>query len=243
MCASCFLAGQFSIEWAMVDDEEGIMLITDQPEDNIVELPTTTDDIKPYNEAQKSSYYAQWMWYLKSREGYIYKEYLCPAGKRTVGYGHNIDAHGYKYCGKYLSHGKISYKAATELLKDDAERQCNWLLKEMPYLTKNQALAVTSLLLNCGSAKIQYTHGNRSLGESTFWKRLRNKQTPNFLVYCKYKTPSGNVVKSPNLVNARKFEQALFEKDYETVKSLGEHYRQIVASRDIGDARKRGLLN
>jgi GH24 family phage-related lysozyme (muramidase) len=239
-------AGQLSYDWAIADSEEGIMLITDQPGQeeaaDIVSLPATAhEDIEL--PATQDSTYAYWLWYLKSREGYVYKEYKCPAGKTTVGYGHNIDAHGLKYCGKYLSGKTISYKAATELLVADAQRQYNWLMKQFPHLNRKQALAVTALLLNCGSAKVQYTRGDPKRGLSTFWKKLQRRETPNFLPYCKYKTPEGKVVTASNLQDARRFEQALFVGDDQTVKRKAQLYRRTIIKRDIGSAKKHDLLN
>ncbi len=188
-----------------------------------------------------ASCYQEWMWYLKSREGYVPEKYYCPAGKNTIGYGHNIDAHGKKSCSKFLSGNRVSYHSATQLLVKDVEDQYKWLLKKVPHLSRNQALAVTSLLLNCGSAKIQFVGGKQKNGYSVFWKNLINGKTPNFVTYNKYKTPEGEVVTSTNLTKSRKFEQVLFEGDINKVKQLGQYYRSIVINRDIKLAKKEGL--
>jgi len=192
-------------------------------------------------EETNTSCYKEWMWYLKSREGYIPQQYYCPAGKSTIGYGHNIDAHGKKSCSKFLSGDRVSYQSATQLLVKDVENQYKWLMAKVPHLSRNQALAVTSLLLNCGSAKIQFVGGKQKNGYSVFWKNLISGRTPNFMVYNKYKTPDGRVVVATNLTKSRRFEQALFEGNIKFVQQLGEHYRTVVIGRDISRAKKEGL--
>jgi GH24 family phage-related lysozyme (muramidase) len=192
-------------------------------------------------EETNTSCYKEWMWYLKSREGYVPQQYYCPAGKSTIGYGHNIDAHGKKSCDKFLSGNKVSYHSATQLLVKDVEDQYKWLMNKVPHLSRNQALAVTSLLLNCGSAKIQFVGGKQKNGYSVFWKRLVSGKIPNFMVYNKYKTPDGKVVAATNLTQSRRFEQALFENDLEFVKNKGKHYQGVVVGRDINRAKKEGL--
>lgn len=151
------------------------------------------------------SRFAEWMWYLKVREGFIPSIYRCPAGIRTIGYGHNVEAHGHD------GPKTLTYQQASLLLYRDIEKQYAQVEKLLPHLNRNQKLAITSLAANCGIAKIMYVRGNPKKGFSEFWKKARLGKVPNFEDYTKYKTPKGKVVKSPNLVSARNFEKLLYQ--------------------------------
>ena len=178
--------------------------------------------------------YSYWMWYLKSREGYIPHMYRCPAGIRTIGYRHNLEAH------KYPVKKIVSYNEATLLLLKDSEKQLFSIKKQFPHLTKAQLYAVTSLCLNCGENRVKYS---KHRTKSNFWKSLENKQTPNFLKYVYYKNPQGVVIKSLNLVQSRKFEQEMFNGNFVFVEKEGLKYRNIVINRDIKLAKSMNLYN
>jgi len=158
-------------------------------------------------ENEKISRFSAWMWYLKAREGFVPAEYRCPAGKRTIGYGHNVDALGHT---EETADGVVTYTEASGVLYDDIKKQFEQVQRLLPHLNNDQARAVTSLAANCGLAKIMYVGGNPKKGYSAFWLALKRGKTPNFGVYTKYRTPSGTVVQSPNLVSARNFEKLLF---------------------------------
>ena len=184
--------------------------------------------------------YSTWVHYLKYREGYRPIMYLCPAGYRTIGYGHNIDAHG------PLGSDTIKYSRASELLHQDLEKQYKEIRNLLPHLGRPQHLAITSLAANCGLYKIMYVRGDKKKGYSTFWKEcMKVGGKPNFKVYCKYKTPKGKVCTSTNLVNARAFEEMLYygrktakfqfgkAKVEMSYAQVGEFFRQNVVRRDI----------
>jgi len=168
------------------------------------------------------SSFAYSMWYLKAREGFEKKMYTCPAGKRTIGYGHNVDAHR-----DIDDDCVMEYKQASSLLAEDFAKQYNQIINLVPSLKPHQARAVTCLALNIGIEKLMYTKGKKRKGHSEFWKALINGETPNFLVYNKYRTPSGKVVVSNHLKNARKFEQKMFE-DPKSVSKLAWEFRKVV---------------
>lgn len=203
---------------------------------------------------EESSKFKEWMWYLKAREGFIEKPYRCPAGYLTVGYGHNVDAHGWSKASKYMRNGKLTYKGATELLYQDIQEEVNRVTKLAPHLTKNQKLAVASLFANCGSNKVIYTQGKKSLGYSKFWNNVLAGRTPDFSVYTRYRTPSGKVKQSPNLVSARNFEKLLYQGHGKAKIFVGSHkgkpayqsmgldeaaafYREQLVKRDITPAK------
>ena len=183
--------------------------------------------------------YATWIHYLKYREGYKPIMYLCPAGFKTIGYGHNIDANG------TVDKDTIQYSRASELLHQDLQKQYEEVRRELPLLNRAQHLAITSLAANCGLFKIKYTGGKKSRGLSTFWKECMKNGKPNFKVYCKYRTPKGQVCTSTNLVNARAFEEMLYygrptanfqfgkKKVRMSYAQVGDFFRRSVIKRDI----------
>lgn len=188
-----------------------------------------------------NSMYKEWVWYLKAREGFIDHSYICPAGYLTVGYGHNIDAHGWERCKKYIRDGKITYEGATKLLQEDIQFHYDQVKKLLPKLSKHQQLAVTSLAMNCGLAKVMYVGGKKEKGFSGFWKSCLNGNVPAFHKYNGYKA-RGVWKTSPNLIQARKFEYALFTGDINKINTMAEKYRTDIMNRDILPAKQKGLL-
>lgn len=179
---------------------------------------------KTYESAIDSSW-AYCLWYLKAREGFMKETYVCPAGKKTKGYGHNIDAHK-----DIDEEGVITYKEASNLLKEDFIKQYEVIRAEFPNMAPYKLRAVTCLAMNTGLAKIKYVRGKQKKGLSNFWKKLKNGEVPNFETYCKYRTPDGKVMKSKHLINARRFERIMFEQGPEAVRQLAHQYRNIVVN-------------
>ena len=204
-------------------------------EDRITENEKTTVIVRE-SEVEghyEDSLYSYMLWYLKFREGFMANIYRCPAGFKTVAYGHNLDAHGKKYIGKTIDDGEVTYREATELLYGDFERQYAIIKAEFPSMSKAKLYAVTGLALNCGLAKIKYIRGVPKNGLSRFWVSLKNGRTPNFGLYVKYKTPNGAIVVSDLLVKSRKFEEDLFVGNYEVVSRKANIFKKIIIKRDI----------
>lgn len=230
-----------------IENDEEIEIIVDSIFRSI-ERGTYMSEKRAREVKESGSKFKEWMWYLKSREGFIPQPYRCPAGYLTIGYGHNIDAHSWAKAKKYMKEGKLTYQGATKLLYDDVQEELIKVGKMAPHLNRNQALAVASLFANCGSYKITGPK-NRP---TPFWKAVMKGKTPNFSVYCKYRK-AGKVVKAANLVAARSFEQSLFEgctkpvliqsgKKLITVSfdKAASHYRGCIVMRDIVPSKKRG---
>lgn len=69
--------------------------------------------------------------------------YLCPAGKLTIGYGHNLDAHPVPGLGKG---SRIAEMLATDLLARDVaavEAALNKAIPGLPQLCRKSARAIT----------------------------------------------------------------------------------------------------
>ena len=85
---------------------------------------------------------------IKHFEGYFPKPYLCPAGVKTIGYGHVI------WPGETYTH--LTESQATQLLLKDlyqAERAVKRLIKTA--LTQGQFDALVSFTFNLGSGSLQ----------------------------------------------------------------------------------------
>ena len=94
---------------------------------------------------------------IKRYEGLITHSYLCPANKRTVGYGH---------CGEDVKQGMvITEKEAENLLKKDLKKfeqgLCKMLNAEELNVTQNQFDALISFAYNLGLS---------TLAGSTLWR-------------------------------------------------------------------------
>lgn len=192
--------------------------------------------------SSKESYFAYWMWYLKSREGFVPVAYPCPAGYTTIGYGHNLESHSKDCtCKKYInSKGEISYSGATQLLVEDAERHLKLVMKQYPKLNRHQALAVTALAMNIGFAKVKKNAIN---------ERILAGKDPLFHKYNGYFAKKKNSkepewVVSPNLVRSRKFDAAMYKGDLNEIRNLTEKYgyKNNVVKNQLLPAKKRGNL-
>jgi len=236
-----------AVDVAPIESDEEIEVIVDSIFRSI-ERGTYMSESRAKQVKENGSRFKEWMWYLKAREGFIPHPYRCPAGYLTIGYGHNIDAHGWSKAKKYMKDGKLTYQGATQLLYDDVQEELVKVGNMAPHLNRNQKLAIASLFANCGSYKITGPK-NRP---TPFWKAVMRGKTPNFSVYCKYRK-AGKVVVAANLVAARSFEQSLFEGctkpvKIQTGKSLvhvpfvkaASHYRGCIVMRDIVPSKKRG---
>lgn len=187
--------------------------------------------------SSNESYFSYWMWYLKSREGFIPKSYVCPAGYNTIGYGHNLDSHPKGCtCSNYInSKGEISYSGATQLLVEDAERHLKLVKEQYPHLNRHQALAVTALAMNIGFGKVKKFGINN---------RILKKKDPQFHRFNGYYNTNRKWIVSSNLVRSRKFDDAMYRGDMEEIKKLTIEYgyKDNVVKNQLLPAKRRGNL-
>ena len=130
---------------------------------------------------------------IKKYEGFSEKPYLCPAGKRTIGYGHVIKANE--------PFGKITQEQGEALLRDDlqeAEDAVTRLVK-LP-LNTNQFSALASFTYNLGEGNLKKST-LLSLVNRGMWYMAA--QQFDKWVYA-------NAKKLPGLVKRREAEKQLF---------------------------------
>lgn len=88
-------------------------------------------------------------------EGFREKAYVCPAGKKTIGYGFTSS--------KYTSRGAMSRAEAREILRVIVTSDLTWIETVSPRLSDSQKVAVASFVYNLGRSAYL---------NSTFKKRL-----------------------------------------------------------------------
>ncbi len=144
---------------------------------------------------------------VKSFESLFLKQYICPAGISTIGYGHTGIVHndGSVYQGRIITEEK-----AEELLSHDMrvfEKAVLDLVHESEYLNDDQFGSLVSFAFNCGAA---------NLSSSTLLKRVNAKRLDDaaqeFLKWNKARNPNTNKLEVLNgLTRRRASEKRLFE--------------------------------
>lgn len=132
---------------------------------------------------------------IRKFESLKLKPYYCPAGLKTIGYGHVIKPH------EALLNNEITLELAEKLLDEDV-KEVNKALHEYCYihLNINQQIALISFIFNCG---------NVAFKNSTLLKKLNQGEyleaADEFLkwVYVKGKKLKG-------LVKRRQIERTIF---------------------------------
>lgn len=76
--------------------------------------------------------------FTKLAEGLSLKPYRCPAGKLTIGYGHNLEANG------------ISEEIANQLLHEDLDKSESYVLKTLGHLKEPFYGVAIDMVFNLG---------------------------------------------------------------------------------------------
>jgi lysozyme len=93
---------------------------------------------------------------LRRHEGLRLRPYLCPAGRRSIGYGWNMDAHPLPAeIAAYLHlNGEITKTMAERLLTisiDMAERQARDIFPDFAGFSEARQAALVDFVFNCGA--------------------------------------------------------------------------------------------
>lgn len=133
---------------------------------------------------------------IKQFESLCLKPYCCPAGLKTIGYGHVIKPHEMLYLDN-----EITLELAEKLLDEDI-KEVNIVLYKYCYvpLNINQQIALISFIFNCGITAFKNSTLLKKLNQSEYTEAANE-----FLkwVYVKGKKLQG-------LVKRRKIERAVF---------------------------------
>jgi GH24 family phage-related lysozyme (muramidase) len=122
---------------------------------------------------------------LKKRETFVSKIYRCPAGYKTIGYGHRL-LKGERF-------KMIDSTKALEILREDFNKSLIEVNNKFKDSTYNWKLA--------------HAHASFCLGFSRVVKAVKNKDLHKHIFYKKH----NHYVKAKSLIEARKFELALIQ--------------------------------
>jgi GH24 family phage-related lysozyme (muramidase) len=141
------------------------------------------------------NYYDTVINFIKKKEGFRSKPYCCPAGYKTIGYGHLM-----KENENFIEVNKVQ---ADSLLKSDFNKRKDIVSKHLPNLKEKEHLAISHFIFCLGTGKLNYIK-----------KNFRNKlKLISFLKsHCKYKQDT-ILVFSNNLLEQRNFEIKLINGD------------------------------
>jgi lysozyme len=102
---------------------------------------------------------------IRKDEGLVLKVYKCPAGKKTVGYGHNIEAKGLpKFIDHYLmTHGFITTEMAEFMLDQDVSMVIDEVKDALPKevwdaLTPRRRMVLVMMAYNMGVGYLTGPH-------------------------------------------------------------------------------------
>ncbi len=119
---------------------------------------------------------------IKKHEGYSSTVYKCPAGKNTIGWGHNIDANPLPKDieGRLFANGVILPEDAERLLDQDiltATLSCKRLYLPFDKFSENRQAALTDFLFNAGEGTAkQFKRANAAIN-SLAWDTAANEMT------------------------------------------------------------------
>nr|WP_253308253.1 lysozyme [Rickettsia endosymbiont of Ceutorhynchus assimilis] len=103
---------------------------------------------------------------IKQFEGLSLTAYRCPAGLRTIGYGHVIKRHEQTKIGD-----RITQEQAEGLLEEDVKQAQRILYKYCSvYLSIPQKAALISFIFNCGSGKFQASTLRQKLNREEYYE-------------------------------------------------------------------------
>jgi GH24 family phage-related lysozyme (muramidase) len=120
---------------------------------------------------------------LKQRESFMSKVYKCPAGYKTIGYGHRL-LKGERF-------KKIDTTKAIEILKEDFNKALTEVNNKFKDSTYKWRLA--------------HAHASFCLGFNRVVKAVKNKDLHKHVYYKK----NNRYIKAKSLIDARQFELAL----------------------------------
>jgi len=138
---------------------------------------------------------------IKEFEGLRLKAYYCPAGYKTIGYGHLIR--------KHENFGdSITVEQADSLLEIDFEASIQTIINFLDYNRyddANKLLALSHFVYNIGAGGFE---------KSTLLQLVRDDKsiTYEIMKWIHYMSPDSTKVRSNQLIKMRSYEEKLFNK-------------------------------
>lgn len=205
--SACIIYGQADVDLYLSAASGDTLLLSD----HVLVRPMGKGEQGIYDRYGKFSVYRYCMFLMKYREGYRKHEYLCPAGKRTVGFGSrpDLDAIG----------GEMGYEEATDHLRAKFEQYRDSSIVNFPNLEYHQ---------HCAVAVLAHNIGWRKLCSYKLYDRLKEGRSPDihWRSISKYRDKdSGEWVTSSNLLKSRKLELLLYNGDFEKAEAEIERLR------------------
>ena len=117
---------------------------------------------------------------IKRFEGCSLIPYRCPAGAKTIGWGHNIDAHGLPsgMDSHVILNGSITREMAEQLLEDDisnAIRDAKKLYPKFDTFSENRRNALTDMAFNMGLTTLsKFRISNRFVNDEKWQEAADN---------------------------------------------------------------------
>lgn len=111
--------------------------------------------------------------FLKEAEGFEPKEYICPGGEKTIGYGHVLRKGTQHTPGETYPNGISKVKAETLLLKDIEACEITINKRVKVKLTQGQFDALVSLIFNWGTANFIKSEGLKKLNKGDYTGALK----------------------------------------------------------------------
>ncbi len=117
---------------------------------------------------------------IKRFEGCSLIPYRCPAGAKTIGWGHNIDAHGLPsgMDSHVILNGSITREMAEQLLEDDisnAIRDAKKLYPKFDTFSENRRNALTDMMFNMGLTTLsKFRISNRFVNDEMWQEAADN---------------------------------------------------------------------
>jgi GH24 family phage-related lysozyme (muramidase) len=165
---------------------------------------STINSYKKENEAYRKEQ-AEWLfnyeatiWFIKSHEGFNNGyEYLCPAGKRTIGYGHIIQPNE-NIC------YRISESQADSILRSDFNKAVQ-AVERNTNLKGTRKLAISHFIYSCGVGNFCRSEMKNLI--------LENKPIDDVIVkMCYYRNADNQFIKSSFALKLRKWELQMYNK-------------------------------
>lgn len=147
--------------------------------------------------------------FIKKEEGLKLITYLCPAGVKTVGWGHAVEPHDGLSLGDTITEDRALQFLESDMMK---AYQALFRLVHVP-LTDNHQTALVSFIFNFGSGRFQASTLRQKLN-----RREYEAAAQEFGRWINARHPTKGIEKLPGLVSRRRREKMIFlSQDYQSM--------------------------